>query len=93
MHLFIASDYGNPVTYLLGLPLLFLSLMFGWIGLHNHWRPLLISCGVVCMLAAGLLYLTLGESEKDRTLTAVVAGLFFVLGIVFFTAKRPNDPS
>ena len=91
MHLFIASDYGNPVTYLLGLRLLFLSLIVGWIGFHNRWRPLLICCGVICILAAGFLYLTLGESEKDRTLTAVVSGLFVILGIVFFTAKRPDD--
>ena len=93
MHLFLASDNGNPVAVLVGLPVLLVSLVAALVCFSERWRAALIFFGVVCILAAGLLYLTLGESVKDRTLTAVVAGALFVTGVTFLASKRKDDPS
>lgn len=90
MHLLLASDFPNMLTDVVGVPLLFLSWAVGSLCIYHRWRAAAVCFGLVCVLAGGLLYLTV-SSGKDYMLTAVVAGLLFITGTVLLAAKRGND--
>ena len=91
MYMFLASDFPNLPTYIVGLPLLLLSIVVGSVCIHNRWRAVAICFGLACVLVGGLLYLTVAYSGKDYMLTAIVACALFVTGIMLLVAKREDE--
>lgn len=89
MHPILASDFGNLGAFLLGVPALGLALLIGIPSRIFRVGFLTVLCGVVCLLAGGLFFLSLPAARPgDRWITVIFGLGSVVAGVVLMKAKR-----
>jgi Na+-transporting NADH:ubiquinone oxidoreductase subunit NqrB len=92
----LASDFGNVFVLGIGVPATVISCVLGAVALVLRFRPLAISCGVVCFVVASCFFVTLGAARQEEFVFTIVWATFSLLaavGLVFLERKPKKESS
>ena len=92
----LASDFGNVFVLGIGVPATLISCVLGGVALGLRFRPLAVSCGVVCFIVAVCFFLSLKVARQEEfvfTICSAVFSLLASIGLMFLERKPKKESS
>jgi len=92
MHQILASDFGNLLALITGVPIAVISLLIGIPCAFANARPFAITFGIACIIGGIWIFWSLGSARTDDYKITIIFGIgSIVAGVALVIWKQKSS--